>query len=196
MFDCRYRGFYLWHDGTVGFLSAYQVPEHEKLDRLLCAYVTRGGRLHMGESFLMSSNRFLCEKSKKAEETFVGLNSKSDRRRIQLSTPTLSSDENITRIVCPSGQWAREFLACDVRSACWQKERFAQDSGNDLQRNLTSLCESALSPLFPCRTGVGRVSFSLVCDHNQDCLDASDEDFCVYPPCSITQQFECSNRQV
>ena len=196
MLDCRYRGFYLWIDGTVGFLSAYLVPDDKKYDRPLHAFTTHGGRLYMRDSFLMTSRLFLCEKSKKAEETFVGLNSKSDRRRIQLSKPTLTSDENIKRIACPSGHWAREFLACDVRSACWQKENHAQDSGNDLQRNLTSLCESALSPLFTCRTGVGRVSYSLVCDHNQDCLDASDEDFCVYPPCSIAQQFECSNRQV
>ena len=196
MLDCRYRGLHLWLDDTVGFLSAYQVPGRRKVDRPLSAYMMRGGRLLMQTGLWLKSDRFLCERSQKADEPLVGLNGKPETRRIQLSKPNFSSDNNVTRIVCPSGHWAHKFLACDARSVCWQKESFLQDSGNDIERNLKSMCESALSPLFACRTGVDRVSYSLVCDHNQDCLDASDEDFCVYPSCSIAQQLECSNRQV
>ena len=36
------------------------------------------------------------------------------------------------------------------------------------------------------------IPFSLVCDHSSQCLDQSDEEFCVYPPCL---GFSCVNKQ-
>ena len=188
---------YLWDDGTVGFLPIYRV----RMERLnpTCAQIMRAGRLIMFNCVLSSLNKnsySLCEKDGQAEDNFVPLNDRPGRRRIQLSKPAMSSGENARYIVCESGHCALEFLACDVRSACWQNEDFVRNSRNDVERNLQPLCYTPLLQLFACRTGVERVSYSLVCDHSQDCLDDSDEDFCVYLPCRGAQQFECNNKQV
>ena len=139
--------------------------------------------------FSDKNSHSLCEKHVKAEDA-------PERRRLQLSKPTMSSGENVHYIVCASGHRALEFLACDVRSACWQNENFVRNSENGVERNVQSLCYSPLLTLFSCRTGVDRISYSLVCDHSQDCLDNSDEDFCAHPPCPDVQQFECYNQQV
>ncbi|KAL8616946.1 hypothetical protein ACOMHN_041864 [Nucella lapillus] len=36
-----------------------------------------------------------------------------------------------------------------------------------------------------------RIPFTLVCDYLADCNDRSDEDFCVYPPCSLDKPIPC-----
>ena len=140
----------------------------------------------------------LCEKDtspEKASTSFLAFRI-SRRRELQHSKPIMSLGRNLTSVVCPFMHWTRSFLACDERSACLQKENVLQESGRSIEKSLTSLCQSPLSTLFTCRTGEERVSYSLVCDHRQDCLDGSDEDFCVYPSCFIADQFECFNEQV
>nr|KAG5711572.1 hypothetical protein BaRGS_016754 [Batillaria attramentaria] len=39
------------------------------------------------------------------------------------------------------------------------------------------------------------VPYTLVCDFRSDCSDASDESFCVYPPCPASQSLNCGNKQ-
>ena len=189
---------HLWDDGTVGFLPMYRLRT-STLNPTACGQIMRAGRLIMFNCMYKYSHKnsySLCEKDGKAEDNFVPLNDIPERRRIRLSKPTRSSGENVRHIICASGHYALEFLACDVRSACWQNEDFVRNSKNDVERNLQPLCYTPLLQLFACRTGVERVSYSLVCDHSQDCLDNSDEDFCAYLPCRGAQQFECYNKQV
>ena len=159
-----------------------------------CAHVGRADRLQMADCSLNKSKHFLCEKNETPDSNHALKNGTSERKKIHLPNPMLSSGILYSYSVCPSGHLARAFLACDVRSACWQNDSF--DGRRDENSSLELNCQSHLSTLFACRTGGDRVSYSLVCDHSQDCLDASDEDFCVYPPCSATEQFKCVNEQV
>ena len=180
----------------MAYLSKYdELAVVYSFDKVLCSTTQQPGKLMMNMCFFNLNRHILCEKNE-PEEAQESLHGISGRRRIQLSKPTLSSGKNITKIVCPSDHWTREFLACDVRSACEQTENYVRYSKISTNGSLPSLCLSFFSTLFACRTGVERVSYSLVCDHSQDCPDASDEDFCVHPPCSISKQFECVNKQV
>ena len=47
-------------------------------------------------------------------------------------------------------------------------------------------------PLFICEDGVQTLAFTLVCNHQQDCRDGSDEDRCVFEEC---EGFLCDNLQ-
>ena len=160
-----------------------------------CSRATPEGILSMEFCFGVAYRRVLCEKSG-PEEAQASSHGISRRRKIHLSKPSSSFGKNITKIVCPAGHWTRKFLACDVRSACRQNRKHVRNSDNDSKGGLMPLCLSFLSTLFTCRTTAEQVSYSLVCDHSQNCPDASDEDFCVHPPCSTSKQFECFNKQV
>ena len=136
----------------------------------------------------------LCEEGPPEQMSTIQ-NDAFSRHRLQL--PKLGySSIHFPYVVCPLGHWTHTFLACDMRSACWQRGSFRQSSGRDVRRNVPSFCRSTLSALFTCRTGVNHVPYSLVCDHSRDCPDSSDEDFCVHPSCSGSWQFECTNKQV
>nr|KAG5710532.1 hypothetical protein BaRGS_013178 [Batillaria attramentaria] len=66
--------------------------------------------------------------------------------------------------------------------------------------NRTRIDLPPLRFLFPvndgdvCTNGFERVHYTFVCDYRPDCSDASDEKFCVFPPCRITE-FSCGNQQ-
>ena len=156
-------------------------------------YSSYGSGIHMGYC-LYADTYFLCEEDETPEQTYTSQNGAPGRRRIVLSQLSNSSAP-VPHVICPSGHWTHELLACDVKSACWQHGQPGDSSGRGT-RSMTSLCQSPLSVLFTCRNGVGHVPYSLVCDHSQDCLDFSDEDFCVHPSCSGSWQFECVSKQV
>ena len=162
----------------MAYLSKYTENAVDfRYEKMLCSTTQQPGRLIMNWCYISLHMHLLCKKNG-PEEAQERLHGTSGRRRIQLSKPTLSSGKSITKIVCPSGHWTREFLSCDVRSACQQTENYVRYSEIGTK---PSLCLSLFSTLFTCRAGVDRVSYSLVCDQNQDCLDGSDEDFCVHP---------------
>ena len=50
-------------------------------------------------------------------------------------------------------------------------------------------------PMFECKDGVQKISYTLVCNFRQDCRDSSDEDLCIFAPCTVTE-FTCRNGQV
>ncbi|KAK7473479.1 hypothetical protein BaRGS_00035266 [Batillaria attramentaria] len=80
---------------------------------------------------------------------------------------------------CPAGHVTHDFLACDLQSDCWSRD----DSS-----------ASCPAPLFTCTNGFERVHYTFVCDYRPDCGDGSDENFCVFPPCRVTE-FSCGNKQ-
>ena len=178
---------YQWDDGTLGYFSMYDV----RADPPLCGKWQETNRLTIEQCYY-ASRYILCEKDAIPAER--NTNSVPERLRIQLSKAVNSSIPS-THIVCPSGHWTHKLLACDIRSDCWTYEDSRESSGRDAQIR-TSQCQSPLSTLYKCRNGAEYVPYSLVCDHNQDCVDFSDEDFCVHPSCSGSRQFECNNREV
>ena len=138
------------------------------------------------------NKRFLCEK----EEMSKGKgnqNGFSEKPQVQLPIHAHSSLRS-SYVVCSSGHFTHKFLACDLHSAC--RQHGSPGLRRRLDDSLNPLCNSILATLFTCRNGVEHVPYSLVCDHSQDCLDSSDEDFCDHPSCSGSEQFECVNKQV
>ncbi|XP_070206255.1 G-protein coupled receptor GRL101-like [Littorina saxatilis] len=51
---------------------------------------------------------------------------------------------------------------------------------------------TSLPAMFKCSAGSQRVPYSLVCDHRQQCADSSDENFCVFAPCSGSTPLQCA----
>ena len=103
-------------------------------------------------------------------------------------------------VTCPSDQVTHAFLACDVSTFCWAGRNVTFSLLPELWALPASLsCQAPmrfLPPSFPCRSDEQRVSYSLVCDHRQDCTDGSDEEFCTFLPCQWQTEFQCQNRQV
>ncbi|KAK7495131.1 hypothetical protein BaRGS_00013541, partial [Batillaria attramentaria] len=69
---------------------------------------------------------------------------------------------------------------------CWLDDN---DGGENCAAPMTPL-----PPSFTCDSQAERVPFSLVCDHQKDCGDGSDEEFCVFPPCEAGL-YQCENKQ-
>ena len=180
---------YLWDDGTMGYLVKYKTlpPACGVMGRAGAVKPKRFCRLYRRATAL-------CERDKSSEMT-TSQNDAPRRAGIQVPVPS-DSTFDLARTVCPSGHWTHEFLACDTQSACWQQDNVRQRRGSKTRRNMMSPCQFPFSEMFTCTSGVGRVPYSLVCDHGQDCLDNSDEDFCVHPPCTGAWQFMCFSKQV
>ena len=179
---------YYWDDSTMAYFLWTK-----KLSKTLSCGLLAGIYLY-SVACTRKEDYFLCEKVE-TPEVHVNQNSACERCSIQLSKSGNLSI-SLPHVMCPSGHWTYGFLACDIKSSCWRRHRNSGRSSGSESRSLTSLCQSPLSELFTCRNGLEHVPYSLVCDHSQDCLDFSDEDFCVHPSCSSSLQFECSNKQV
>ena len=145
-----------------------------------CAGLERAGNLLIiptAETFSGFSRLFLCEK----QEARVGDYDLPLMNQVQKVNST-SAPTGFPVASCSSGHYTHVFLACDVQSACQQRGNVGGSDGRD--DSAAVLCTSTLEMLFTCRNGVEHVPYSLVCDHLEDCLDSSDENFCVHPPCS------------
>ena len=188
---CRYRGMYQWEDGTIGHYLRYNMysrpPTTTGMDRIGVLAIVPAG---LKTPFF--GKRFLCEKEEmsKAERNQNGF---SEKHQVQLPIHAHSSLRS-SYVVCSSGHFTHKFLACDLHSGC--RQHGSPGLRKRLDLSLNPLCNSILATLFTCRNGVEQVPYSVVCDHSQDCLDSSDEDFCDHPSCSGSEQFECVNKQV
>ena len=94
----------------------------------------------------------------------------------------------VSVIACPHEHLTQQFLACDVKSRCWADAHGASYS--------CSVSLTPLPPMMTCSDGVQRVPYTLVCDHRPDCDDKSDEEFCVFPQCQLSESFDCGNQEV
>ena len=193
-FKFRYRDFLQWEDGAMAYITQYTLHPSQSMSTPLCG-MTGLDRLFMRSCHISITVTFLCEEDGNPAELYAGDKRSPGRLEFQLSNVANFSGL-FPYAVCPSGHWTHEFLACDPRSNCYQHDHIQPTSASGRLRNVTSQCETILQTQFTCRNGVGRVPYSLVCDHSQDCLDSSDEDFCVHPSCSGSRQFECVNTQV
>ena len=177
-----------WDDGTMAYFSLHVVSRYHPS----CGQLSRVDRMEAVSCFDMK--QYFCEKEEISQQKQTSDRDTSGNRADQIVTVTNSS-VTFKPVTCPTGHLTHEFLACDSLSYCWQQDQPGQRSASGA-RSSESHCQSHFSALFTCRTEVGNVPYSLVCDHVQDCQDFSDEDFCVHPSCSGSWQFECSNKQV
>ena len=112
----------------------------------------------------------------------------------------LSTDFVINKtslVICPKHHFSHSFLAIDKRSNCWTESSFSnlitQGRRNAPSFTLSSFSQMSLPPMFLCSKVLEQVSYTLVCDHRRDCSDSSDEDFCVFTPCSGNSSFQCAD---
>ena len=178
-----------WEDGTI----AYYPKQQNYALQGSCSFLRYAGDIVSTWCVnYIPTYHALCE----ADGTLANIQHNADVKVRLPSQSPANLSVPFPHVVCPSMHWTHELLACDVQSACFRPQGFRRDGTRDVRNRVTSQCQSPLSRLFPCRSGAGRVPYSLVCDHSRDCLDSSDEDFCVHPSCSDSGQFECVNMQV
>ena len=99
----------------------------------------------------------------------------------------------VPTVVCPNRHFTHTFMAFDPASNCWQLgNSYSESKSWDIHDEVpysTPLMQ--LPPMMACDSGVQHVPYSLVCDHQQQCDDGSDESFCVFPPCSQHKPVRC-----
>ena len=187
-FCCRYRGLYQWEDGTVAYYARYA----RRAQPPLYGIIYRDKYIKMSHASDKAYGSPLCMRDTTS-------NAHTHKNSISQTRPVIPSvHANISvpflYVICSYGYYTHKFLVCDARSACLQHGSPGRSGDSD--KIVTALCKSVLATLFTCRNDMEQVPYSLVCDHNQDCLDSSDEDFCMHPSCSSSWQFECTNKQV
>jgi hypothetical protein len=160
----------VWEDGTIKFerVDNDGIDVDVRILSITCSFANFevDGEIFKDKChdnvFGLAVALVLCEQRRKLEKTAE-----------DLSFPVVSHQWNAEAYVeCPLKHISHTFLACDDSSSCWSKPR--------------QECTAALTPLppsFDCKDGLRRVPYSLVCDSNVDCVDASDENFCRHQRC-------------
>ena len=147
------------------------------------------------KSNINTDPHFLCESD--VEEIVSSTPADRQRLLVRIPTPTKQTPP-LPHVQCPAGHLTHELLACDAHSYCWEQFDVTASDGRKTSTSSSSCLAplTSVPPSFSCASGPERVPYSMVCDHSRDCLDSSDEDFCVFPLCHGSGQFECNNKQV
>ena len=98
----------------------------------------------------------------------------TNQKELRLRLPAIT--------ICPNGHVTHDFLSCDPATDC-SKDVFVDTCETE---------NGGVIPLFICEDGVQTLAFTLVCNHQEDCRDGSDEDRCVFEEC---EGFLCDNLQ-
>ena len=132
-------------------------------------------------------NNYVCEKPAHRTNDESGLDRTSlfpaEQPKNKLAMPFIR---------CPSRHVTHDFLACHGQSRCRtdpSKSRCFFSSSAITSEELTSFTLK-----FPCVTVKERIPYTFVCDYRKDCVDASDEVFCVHANPNCTG-FTCENGQ-
>ena len=124
--------------------------------------------------------------------------------RIPTPKPAVSklAAKQLGLVPCPGGHFTHDFLRCYVESRCGvrvsrsycsvsvRESRWSSVSGamNDFDRFSVAM--------FTCASKTLTIPYSLVCDIRDDCLDQSDESFCVRSrSCGGDKSYLCKNGQ-
>ena len=179
----RYRNSFLWADETV----AYYHMVNKGTSQMLKGTVAGVKCSHLA-TCSSKSRRYSCTRPVPCwQQQEFSILCQADK----VLTPhthtikLLDSNYSNTLAVCALGHVTHTFSACEM------------DCLGDERSDATS-CTSVLTPLppmFACAVGQHLVPYTLVCDYHPDCVDSSDENFCVFPPCPL-DTMACGNGQV
>ncbi|KAK7474595.1 hypothetical protein BaRGS_00034179, partial [Batillaria attramentaria] len=173
-----YSGTWQWTDNTIGYF--YDIRRH--IERPGCAVISKEHNdpksyiLQMKNCGTETAESFLCEVE-------IAQDRETSVPEIPCQDMTIFTSVH-NPLECPDGHVTHTMLACDLQAACWAQYP------NGCDAPLTQL-----PPSFECSSGIARVPYTLVCDFRPDCSDASDETFCVVPPCHPILEFDCRNKQ-
>ena len=183
-----------WTDGTIAlyydfdwhlrFSSTYCAAYHEDINDNPLLFINA---LRVIKCDIQLKIDFLCEIPSKS-----ALHLQSVQWSDILLPELVKPASDIQGMVeCNDRCAAWQFLGCDTGSGVRDSEG-TPPCPHD-RRDLDSLW-------FQCRdNGRGKsgcVPYTLVCDHRLDCADGSDEDFCVFQPCTYTQSACKDEKQV
>lgn len=179
-----YRGQYEWADGSM---ALYYLMIINFGDVKSCGQLTSPGVMYisvMDNCHEPLRRRYLCETRT--------VDRKRGSQRAMENMPDDSANQTLPfpQVRCPRGHVTHTFLACDAKSSCFSRTYVSNDW------TVLSSCGVQLQPELPsfaCTDGFERVPYSLVCDYRRDCLDNSDEDFCVFAPCAGDTPSQCAD---
>ena len=179
---CRYSYEFEWADRSTALYKGFIMRSNHKKT---CGMIIPGMSMMYQQLSCTEPEEmhYLCEMDSSDTKTLSQ----------PITTPVESTNQTLPfpHVRCPRGHLTHTFLACDAKASCFDDNYL---SGDDVWLGLAS-CSVQLHPLppsFPCASGFERVPYSLVCDHRQDCLDNSDEHFCVFAPCADTTMMQCA----
>lgn len=159
---------YQWTSGSVNYhgdfrprnqypaCGAYSDKSKKWRERVIRCY----------EDFDLARAYSLCEDKPTERRSQKDVSTQSVQ--LQLHSANISSSSRIRLVQCSSGHSIQLFVSCEPRSECAPVSESTATS---------SRCPSTL---FACETSRDHVSYTLVCNNRRDCLDGSDETFCVY----------------
>ena len=96
--------------------------------------------------------------------------------------------------VCTNDQVTHSFLSCDPKSGCGQSVCTFTNMSTHSSPVLSTTTEVPVHAvaMYKCTSDDLIISYTLVCDFRNDCVDKSDESFCQHPLC---EEFSCCNGQ-
>ena len=101
-------------------------------------------------------------------------------------------------VVCPKRHLTHAFLLCDAACDCYADTDIVYERSSAFYDIPVSGCPAPLTslpPSFACSSGAQRVPYTLLCDYRQDCIDGSDEAFCVHTDCHVSTPLRCGLSQ-
>ncbi|KAK7469743.1 hypothetical protein BaRGS_00036225, partial [Batillaria attramentaria] len=184
-----YKNVFLWSDSTIVFYGRYKFKPRLSIGTVRPEGYDKQPALYVDFENTQSSTSHLCE--------LPLMEKKSNRSTIHLAVPTNQTlPLHTPQVVCPDGHVTLTVFACDVQTSCWAREQTDSDSWGVPSNSSCPAPMTSRPPMFACNSGVQHVPYSLVCDHRQDCKDASDEDFCDFAPCGGDTQCGVSKQCV
>ena len=187
----RYSQLHMWMDGTVAYSGVKEVQQGIRFN---CGVYICGLQYYiLVHNCSKASNLpLLCE-----FDDPVDMFSGKPAVGIQLPPISLNYSHQSAQflITCPHGDLVHAFLACDASSKCWATQSTLTYDLSDAPSNTSCPATSMtlLPPSYECVMGGGRVPYTWVCDHRQDCSDDSDEKFCRHPLCGGIKPLQCGN---
>ena len=96
--------------------------------------------------------------------------------------------------VCTNDQVTHSFLSCDAKSGCGQSVCTFTNMSTHSSPVLSTTTQVPVHAvaMYKCTSDDLIISYTLVCDFRNDCVDKSDESFCQHPLC---EEFSCGNGQ-
>ena len=193
----RYRYGWQWADGSFAhYLKSRGEGILSNCGRFYKNNLPGVANFQLACSFTANAD-YLCELV--GEENLA---TKQDEQRTSgqsILMPVLSSSTAsfpVPTVVCPAKHFTHSFIACDPDNKCWPlSNNYVETLTMAREVPLDVPCEAdgltSFLALMACDSGVQHVPYSLVCDHQQQCDDGSDESFCIFPPCSKQKPVKC-----
>ena len=181
----RYKFGWQWSDGSI----AYYIRGEGAVGKFHCGrFSAKLGvdTISMSEDCAVPvKSDYLCELD---HETWQEEERRSDPGVLLPVLTSSTASFPVPTVLCPEKHFTHTFLVFDPKSACWHRhDDFAKNETWDVY--FAPL--KSLLAMMACDSGRQHVPYSLVCDHQQQCADGSDESFCVFAPCSQSKPLKC-----